>query len=112
MIDWRPMKSILLAFCLCAPASPARAADANAAPAAAPAKKKKMPASVLPGKARVGDHPATAGENSEVIPRRDIPKALEQPEAPAPWLSWMLHPLKRGMWIRLPIMDTDLSGLV
>jgi len=45
--------------------------------------------------------------SSELVPRRDIPPQLEEPEAPAPWLSWMLHPLKRGMWIRLPIVDTD-----
>jgi hypothetical protein len=82
------------------------AIPAAAAPPARPKKKSKSrPPSAAP--ARLENRVAPGGENNEMVPRREIPKALEEPEAPAPWLRWMLHPLKRGMWIRLPIMDTD-----
>jgi len=48
--------------------------------------------------------------NEEVIPGRDFPKEVQQApnqdETPK-LIRWMIKPLRRGMFIRLPIMDTD-----
>lgn len=48
--------------------------------------------------------------DKDIIPGRDFPTAVQQ--APAQdetplIIRWMIQPLKRGMFIRLPIMDTD-----
>jgi hypothetical protein len=44
----------------------------------------------------------------EIVPQREIPKELSAPtEKPPLWLRWMIKPILRGMFIRLPIMDTD-----
>ncbi len=47
---------------------------------------------------------------NELIPKREFPQSVQQApkqeEAPL-ILRWMIKPLKRGMWIRLPIIDTD-----
>lgn len=58
----------------------------------------------LPAAAQQDDGP------SEIVPSRKFPEQVQ--EAPkkedTPWiLRWMIRPLRRGMWIRLPIMDTD-----
>ncbi|MBI5247171.1 MAG: BamA/TamA family outer membrane protein [Elusimicrobia bacterium] len=49
------------------------------------------------------------GDN-EMIPKRAFPDSVQQApkkdDTPL-ILRWMIKPLKRGMWIRLPIMDTD-----
>jgi hypothetical protein len=49
------------------------------------------------------------GEN-EIVPKRKFPESVAQApkkdETPL-ILRWMIKPLRRGMWIRLPIMDTD-----
>lgn len=49
------------------------------------------------------------GDN-EMIPKRQYPKSIEQApkkdDTPLV-LRWMIKPFKRGLWIRLPIMDTD-----
>jgi hypothetical protein len=54
-------------------------------------------------------------QSVEVIPGRNIPKSVtkavteppsEKDETPR-IARWMIQPLKRGMFIRLPIMDTD-----
>jgi hypothetical protein len=69
--------------------------------------------------APLGAAPALAadqdGGGGELMPPRSIPPGVEktvQKEAAAPdetptALRWMLKPLKRGMFVRLPIIDTD-----
>ncbi len=59
-----------------------------------------------------GSKPAPSDDSQapDVIPGRDFPKAVQQ--APAAeetpvLIRWMIKPLRRGMFIRLPIMDTD-----
>jgi hypothetical protein len=50
------------------------------------------------------------GGPDEMVPGRKFPPQVKQaPEKEeTPWiLRWMIKPLRRGMWIRLPIMDTD-----
>jgi hypothetical protein len=50
------------------------------------------------------------GQPTEMVPERKFPEQVQQaPEKDeTPWiLRWMIRPLKRGIWIRLPIMDTD-----
>ena len=47
------------------------------------------------------------GEAADIVPPRGIPADIQKPQPPAPYLRWMLHPLKRGMSITLPIIDTD-----
>ncbi len=46
----------------------------------------------------------------ELVPNRQIPKDVKEApkseESPAV-VRWMIKPLRRGMFIRLPIMDTD-----
>jgi len=46
----------------------------------------------------------------ELLPKRAFPQAVRQApkkdDTPL-ILRWMIKPLRRGMWIRLPIMDTD-----
>lgn len=49
-------------------------------------------------------------DEAELLPQRAFPKTVK--EAPRKddtplILRWMIKPLRRGMWIRLPIMDTD-----
>lgn len=56
--------------------------------------------------------PASAQESgpNEMVPKRDFPKSVQSApkEDDTPLvLRWMIRPLKRGMFIRLPIMDTD-----
>lgn len=51
--------------------------------------------------------PLSPEDANELVPRREIPAELQKPEAPTPPLSWILAPLRRGMFIRLPIIDTD-----
>jgi hypothetical protein len=48
-----------------------------------------------------------AGEGGDIVPDRDIPAGIQKPQPPKPYLRWMLRPLKRGMLVRLPIIDTD-----
>ena len=46
----------------------------------------------------------------ELIPHRQIPKAVQEApkaEETPTIVRWMIKPLRRGMFIRLPIMDTD-----
>ena len=46
----------------------------------------------------------------EMVPKRDFPTSVQQApkEDDTPMvIRWMIRPLKRGMFIRLPIMDTD-----
>lgn len=46
----------------------------------------------------------------EIVPERKFPEQVQQApkQEETPWiLRWMIRPLRRGMWIRLPIMDTD-----
>jgi hypothetical protein len=54
--------------------------------------------------------PAVDSDGPETIPGRDFPESVQQApkkdETPL-ILRWMIKPLRRGMWIRLPIMDTD-----
>ncbi len=54
--------------------------------------------------------PIEEPESAEIVPHREFPTQL--PEAPekkeTPWiLRWMIRPLKRGMFLRLPVIDTD-----
>jgi hypothetical protein len=59
-------------------------------------------------RAEAGQVPGrTPGEAADIVPRREIPKEMEKAQLPAPYLRWMLHPLKRGMSITLPVIDTD-----
>lgn len=48
--------------------------------------------------------------DKEMLPKRAFPQAVQQApkkdDTPL-ILRWMLKPLRRGLWIRLPIMDTD-----
>ena len=48
--------------------------------------------------------------DQNIVPGRDFPKEIQQApsqdETPRA-IRWMIKPLKRGMFIRLPIMDTD-----
>ena len=55
------------------------------------------------------------GSDEEIVPNRQTPGGVrkaaqdvagEQDQTPAA-LRWMLKPLKRGMFVRLPIIDTD-----
>ena len=48
-----------------------------------------------------------AGEGGDIVPQRNIPAEIQKPQPPKPYLRWMLHPLKRGMLVTLPIIDTD-----
>lgn len=50
------------------------------------------------------------GMPNEMVPGRKFPEQVQQApkQEETPWiLRWMIRPLRRGMWIRLPIMDTD-----
>lgn len=50
------------------------------------------------------------GVPEEMVPSRKFPEQVQQApkQEDTPWiLRWMIRPLRRGMWIRLPIMDTD-----
>jgi hypothetical protein len=58
---------------------------------------------------------ADSTENEEIVPNRNTPGGIrkaaqdvagDQDQTPAA-LRWMLKPLKRGMFVRLPIIDTD-----
>ncbi len=90
----------LAALLLAAAAAGARAADVR------PAKKAE------PKPAATGSAPTRNDDSDslDVIPSRDFPKAVqhapEKEETPLV-VRWMIKPLKRGMFIRLPIMDTD-----
>ena len=53
--------------------------------------------------------------DTEIVPNRDVPSGVRQAaeqarakedETPAA-LRWMLEPLQRGMFVRLPVIDTD-----
>ena len=98
-----PRKAGLALLLLCSALS-AGAADAR------PKKKRvKRPA---PSGVSQPAKPVRSGEadSREVVPERDFPKAVQQ--APAQdetprIVRWMIRPLRRGMFIRLPIMDTD-----
>ena len=55
------------------------------------------------------------GDDEEIVPNRETPGGVrkiaedvrgEQDQTPAS-LRWMLKPLKRGMFVRLPIIDSD-----
>lgn len=74
-----------------------------ASPAFAQAPKKDKP----PRAAAERSDRQPRDQDSEIVPRRDIPPEVQKEEQPSWWLRWMLHPMKRGMLIRLPIMDTD-----
>lgn len=54
--------------------------------------------------------PAVDTDHPEMVPGREFPESVQQApkkdDTPL-ILRWMIKPLKRGMWIRLPIMDTD-----
>jgi hypothetical protein len=81
-----------------------------AAPAFAQSNPKKAKRPPVP---RTGERrsppPRQTGEGADLVPKPDpLPQDLERQAAkPAPILRWMLQPLKRGMWIRLPIIDTN-----
>lgn len=50
------------------------------------------------------------GVPEEIVPGRKFPEQVQQApqQEETPWiLRWMIRPLRRGLWIRLPIMDTD-----
>jgi len=58
------------------------------------------------GSAARAQLPETSGE---LMPPRQLPpevKASTESETP-PYLRWMLEPTKNGMFVRLPIVDTD-----
>ncbi len=42
----------------------------------------------------------------ELVPSREMPAVPNKEEIPAA-LRWLLHPLKRGMMLSLPVVDTD-----
>ncbi len=53
--------------------------------------------------------------DTEIVPNRDVPSGVreaaeesrnKEDQTPAA-LRWMLQPLKRGMFVRLPVIDTD-----
>lgn len=98
------------------------ACAASAAPA--PARKKSKLSSPLTSPLRTKSPPPPQGtddkaatpapsvdtDHPEMVPGREFPESVQQApkkdETPL-ILRWMIKPLKRGMWIRLPIMDTD-----
>ena len=48
--------------------------------------------------------------DKELVPKRAFPDAVQeapQKEDTPRVIRWMIKPLRRGMWIRLPVMDTD-----
>ena len=88
------MRSLLLSAILLNLGAAARAADTS------------------PPKPGNSSSPArnTDSESQDVIPGRDFPKAVQQApgkEETPKIVRWMIKPLKRGIFIRLPIMDTD-----
>lgn len=82
------------------------AGAADAAPVKRRAKRRaKVSNPANPAPSRGGD-----SETAEVIPEREFPKAVQQAprQDETPFvIRWMIQPLRRGMFIRLPIMDTD-----
>ncbi len=43
-----------------------------------------------------------------VLPSMEVPAELRKPAEAAPWIvRWMVHPRKRGMFLNLPVIDTD-----
>jgi hypothetical protein len=90
-------------------ASLALSAGAADAPPAKQPKRAKLKTAVP------NQHEATQTRNDDaqsvdVIPGREFPTAVQQApsndETPLA-IRWMIKPLRRGMFIRLPIMDTD-----
>lgn len=54
--------------------------------------------------------PQSGGMPEQIVPARKFPQEVQQApkQEEAPWiLRWMIRPLRRGIWIRLPVMDTD-----
>ena len=87
-------------------ACPASAADK---PKAA---KKKLP--LLQEQPERSTKRVPEDDQQEIVPKRDIPQGFEKElreaqdkDTPHPVLKLIMQPIKRGMWIRLPIMDTD-----
>ncbi|MCX5790293.1 MAG: BamA/TamA family outer membrane protein [Elusimicrobia bacterium] len=118
-------RALLLSFLLL-PAAAALAADQPGPPAAqqpaqkpakAPAKKParskrkrrvpvhvRNPLQMPPGRSRP---PTSPSSEFEVVAPTSIPVAMEQP-GKQPWpIRLMIHPLKQGMFIGLPVIDTD-----
>jgi len=42
----------------------------------------------------------------EQVPGRDMPRPVAREELPA-YLRWLIRPVKDGMWLRLPVIDTN-----
>ncbi|MBI3550964.1 MAG: BamA/TamA family outer membrane protein [Elusimicrobia bacterium] len=53
--------------------------------------------------------PAAPHQDPELVPAQGkVPPELARPTEKAPWIvRWMVHPRHRGMFINLPIIDTD-----
>ncbi|MBI2790208.1 MAG: BamA/TamA family outer membrane protein [Elusimicrobia bacterium] len=98
------LRHACLALLLACAATGAAAADAR------PVKKRTK----HPAKAAVANpNPGRGGgdaDSGEVAPERHFPTTMQQApkqdETPR-IVRWMIRPLRRGMFIRLPIMDTD-----
>lgn len=100
------MKSGQIALALLLACAAVGAGAADAVPAKKRRRRPAAPAVANPNPGRGGGD----GESGEVAPERDFPVAVQQAprqdETPR-IIRWMIKPLRRGMFIRLPIMDTD-----
>jgi hypothetical protein len=47
-----------------------------------------------------------AGQDVELVPKRDLPPHSAKEKVPLV-LRLIMQPVKRGMWLRLPVIDTD-----
>jgi hypothetical protein len=109
------MRVLLLTSLLLATGATARAADRRVAK-----RKPKSAAAAAASTSPIGapnpdPHASSPSRNEDassqdVIPSRDFPKEVQQApkkEETPKIIRWMLKPLRRGLFIRLPIMDTD-----
>lgn len=90
------IRALALSALLCVPAS--------AADAPRPRKKLRLPIPKTEPKGELRQ------QQGEIRPTREFPQetadVAEKDETP--WIvRWMIKPIRRGMWIRLPVMDTD-----
>jgi hypothetical protein len=110
------IRTLLLSSLLLIAAASARAADVRIAKrrrkSAAAASVDTAPTQGAPNPDPHASSPARNEDaaSQDVIPSRDFPKEVQQApkkEETPKIIRWMLKPLRRGLFIRLPIMDTD-----
>jgi hypothetical protein len=61
---------------------------------------------LLAGAAPLAAQDRQAGYDIELVPGRDIPERTPGEKVPLA-LRLIMQPIKRGMWLRLPVIDTD-----